>query len=130
MGRATAIGRLPTAELLKPVHRLRKDGTDRRKDGHLSANPMRMGPLTMEARRYGLVQVLDIQDQVNRGAREQGRPCIDLINAEEQARILALIEANTWPQKWTGNEVRADTLLPQVVADGIVQPLLFDEEAL
>lgn len=110
--------------LTKPQHRLRKDGTDRRKDGTLAANPMRLGPLTMEARRYGLSQVLDIQEQVNRAARREGRPCIDLLNEEEQVRILALIEANTWPEKWSGLEARGDALLDQVLADGVVQPLL------
>ncbi|MBO0782279.1 MAG: phosphoadenosine phosphosulfate reductase family protein, partial [Ktedonobacteraceae bacterium] len=111
-------------ELIRPQHRLRKDGTDRRKDGTLAANPMRLGPLTMEARRFGLAQVLTIQDEVNTMAVSQGRPVIDLINAEEQARILALIEANIWPERWTGQEVRGDIPIPQVMADGIIQPLL------
>nr|HET6902327.1 phosphoadenosine phosphosulfate reductase family protein [Ktedonobacteraceae bacterium] len=110
--------------LIKPQYRLRKDGTDRRKDGTLADNPMRLGPLTMAARREGLAQVLDIQQQVNDGAHVQGRPCIDLINEEEHARILTLIEANTWPEKWTGEEVRGDVLLDQVLADGVLQPLL------
>ncbi|HZO72805.1 MAG TPA: phosphoadenosine phosphosulfate reductase family protein [Ktedonobacteraceae bacterium] len=112
------------AELTKPHSRLRKDGTDRCKDGRLAANPMRLGPLTIEARRYGLAQVLAIQEEVNAQARQDGRPSIDLINAEEQARILELIAENTWPQGWTGEEVRGDVLVPQVVADGIVQSLL------
>ena len=112
------------AELKKPQYRLRKDGTDRCKDGRLAANPMRMGPLTMEARRYGVAEVLDIQEQVNRGARAEGKPCIDLINEEEHLRILDLITSNTWPDGWTGDEVRADVLLDQVLADGVVQPLL------
>lgn len=116
------------AEIIKPQYRLRKDGTDRRKDGRLAANPMRMGPLTMEARRYGIAQILAIQEEVNASAREQGRPCIDLINQEEYDRILELIDANTWPQKWTGNEVRGDAMIDQVVADGIVQPLLLTLE--
>ncbi|MBV9688401.1 MAG: phosphoadenosine phosphosulfate reductase family protein [Ktedonobacteraceae bacterium] len=109
-------------ELTKPQYRLRKDGTDRRKDGTLAAHPMRLGPLTMEARRYGLGQVLDIQEQVNTAA--QGRPCIDLINREEQQRIVELIAADTWPERWTGHEVRGDVLMRQVLADGIIQPLL------
>lgn len=83
-----------------------------------------LAPLTMETRRYGLAQVLDIQKRVNTVAQQEGRPCIDLINAEEQARILALIKANTWPRKWTGDEARGDVLLPQVLADGVLQPLL------
>ena len=111
-------------DLKQAQYRLRKDGTDRRKDGSLAANPMRMGPLTMEARRSGLAEVLAIQEQVNRVARTEGRPCIDLINDEEHQRILDLIAHNTWPDGWSGNEVRADVLLDQVLADGIVQPLL------
>jgi DNA sulfur modification protein DndC len=114
-------------ELLSPHYRLRKSGTDRNKDGTLSAHPMRLGPLTMEARRYGLSRVLAIQEQVNSAARAERKPCVDLINTEEHQRILALMEANTWPEKWTGLEKRGDQLLPQVVADGIIQPLLYDE---
>lgn len=113
-------------ELIRPQYRLRKDGTDRRKDGILSANPMRLGPLTMEARRYGLSQVMDIQDQVNRAASTQEQQYIDLINPEEHARILKLIESNTWPERWTGHEARGDVLLPLVLADGVVQPLLYE----
>jgi len=112
------------ADLKKAQYRLRKDGTDKRRDGSLAANPMRMGPLTMEARRFGLGEVLAIQAQVNRVAQREGRPCIDLINEEEHQRILDLIAQNTWPNRWSGNEVRGDVLLDQVIADGIVQPLL------
>jgi len=112
------------ADLKKAQYRLRKDGTDKRRDGSLAANPMRMGPLTMEARRFGLGEVLAIQAQVNRVAQREGRPCIDLINEEEHQRILDLIAQNTWPNRWSGNEVRGDVLLDQVLADGIVQPLL------
>ena len=111
-------------ELTKPQYRLRKDGTDRRKDGSLAAHPMRLGPLTMDARRYGLAQVLDIQEQVNLGAQRQSCPYIDLINTQEHQRILELIEANTWPERWTGKEIRGDILIAQVLADGVIQPLL------
>ncbi|GHO94815.1 hypothetical protein KSF_048630 [Reticulibacter mediterranei] len=110
-------------ELMKPRYRLRKQ-EERKKDGSLSKSPMRMGPYHMDARRYGLSQVLAIQNEVNRTASEQGRPLIDLINEEEHARILELIALNTWPDRWTGQEVRADVLVPQIVAEGIVQPLL------
>lgn len=115
-------------ELIRPQNRLRKNGTDRRKDGSLAANPMRLGPLTMEARRSGLAQVLALQNQVNDAARVLNRPGIDLINAEEHARILELLAANTWPEKWTGDEVRGDVLLPQVLAEGVLQPLLIDDK--
>ncbi len=83
------------AELTRPESRLRKDGTDRRKDGTLTANPMRLGPLTMEARIMGLERVLTIQREVNTSARRRQRPLIDLINQEEEARIRLLIELNT-----------------------------------
>ncbi|MDQ2902988.1 MAG: phosphoadenosine phosphosulfate reductase family protein [Chloroflexota bacterium] len=116
------------ADIIKPRHRLRKDGTDRLKDGTLAANPMRMGPLTMEARRAGLAEVLAIQEEISRAALAHERPRMDLINEEERARILELIEANTWPDRWTGHEVRGDVLMPQVVADGIVQALLYEPE--
>lgn len=112
------------AELTKAKSRLRKDGTDRLKDGSLAANPMRLGPLTMDARRAGLAEVLAIQSEVNTAALALGRPTIDLINQEEHARILELIEANTWPERWTGEEIRGDILIPQVVADGVMQPIL------
>lgn len=61
---------------------------------------------------------------VNAAAHEHGRPSIDLINHEEHQRILELIEADTWPARWTGRETRGDILLPQVLADGIIQSLL------
>ncbi len=110
-------------ELVKPQYRLRKNG-ERRKDGSLGKNPMRLGPLTFEAREFGLKQVLAIQDEINAAASAQDRPLIDLINAEEEARIHELIAANTWPQGWDGTEVTGDVLLPQVVADNLMQPLL------
>ena len=78
----------------------------------------------MEARRAGLAAVLSIQDDTNQIARTQGRPLIDLINDEEQARILELIAADTWPDRWTGREVRGDACVPLVLAEGIMQPLL------
>ena len=63
------------AQLKRPVYRLRKQG-ERNKDGRLSANPMRLGPYTMEARRAGLAAVLAIQDEVNQVAHTQGRPAL------------------------------------------------------
>lgn len=116
-------------ELMRPRYRLRKNG-ERNKDGSFSANPMRLGPYTMEARRMGLVQVLAIQDEINAVARAHGRPLVDLINEEEQARILALMEAKTWPDRWSGDEVTGDVLLPQTFPNGALQPLLLSEEDL
>jgi DNA sulfur modification protein DndC len=87
-----------------------------------------MGPYTMEARRYGLAQVLSIQEEVNGASCAQGRPCIDLINDEELARIYELIDANTWPDRWTGDEIRGDEMVAQVLRNGMRQPLMWAEE--
>ncbi|MCC7369672.1 MAG: phosphoadenosine phosphosulfate reductase family protein [Chloroflexi bacterium] len=111
-------------ELRQPKYRLRKDGSERRKDGTVPKNLMRLGPLTFDARRYALNIVLGIQTEINDAARAIGRPEVWLINAEEQERILALIAIGTWPQGWSGDEVRGDVALPQMHADGSVQDWL------
>lgn len=102
------------AELKKATRRLRKDGTEMRKDGRLVCNPCRMGPLTFDARRWGLARVKDIQTRAG----------VDLINAEEESRILELIEAETWPNGWDGTEPLASIPFDNVNPDGSVQPLL------
>ncbi len=119
--------RLLYAELKQAGNRLRKDGTERRKDGIMVSNPMRLGPLTFEARRYGLKAVLEIQDEINHYAYFHRKPVVDLISTIEQSRIEELIEVCTWPNGWSGDEVTGDILLPEVIADGIVQPLLFSQ---
>ncbi len=101
-------------EMRKPQHRLRQPGTQRLKDGSIPRNPMRMGPLTMEARQHFLERVLDIQ----RRARHV------LITEEDEAYIRRCWEENVWPQGWTGEEPRADALLPQVTQTGAVQWVL------
>lgn len=114
------------AELKKPHNRLRKIG-ERTKDGKLSKNQGRMGPLTMEARRWGLEQVLQIQEEVNVGARACGDPEYLLINEEEKAAIETMIAANVWPQKWTGEEQRADLPFAEVDSStGLTQGLLLE----
>lgn len=111
------------AELKKPERRLRK-WDERKQDGSLVANPGRMGPLTMEARRWGVQQVLAIQNRCN--ALRGELPAIDLINTEELARINELIDANTWPMRWTGEEMRADTPTDDVRRDGSIQRVMLD----
>lgn len=96
------------AELKKPRNRLRKDGTETRLDGSLVSNPCRMGPLIFNARRWGLDRVKDIQ----------ARAGVDLINPEEEARILALIAAETWPNGWDGTEPLASLPFIEVMRDG------------
>jgi len=82
-------------ELTKAKWRIRKSEPEIRKDGKYSKNVQRLGPLTMEARAYGLERVLDIQ----------ARARVDLINPEEKARIRELWALNTWPNGWEGTEV-------------------------
>lgn len=104
-------------ELQRPRWRKRKSEPERIADGSYAKNGQRMGPLTMEARAYALERVLDIQ----RRAR------VDLINAEEEARICELWALNTWPNGWDGNEIIADVAIDSIrVVDGelIVQPLM------
>lgn len=102
------------AELKKPHRRIRKDGTEKRQDGSLVSNPCRMGPLTLEARRWGLQQIKEIQSQAG----------VDLINAEEEAKILELIEAGTWPRGWDGDEPLANLPFDNVNPDGSIQPVM------
>lgn len=113
-------------ELALPRNRLQKDG-ERTASGAYSARPNRKGPLTMAAREFALAQVLAIQQEVNDEAAARGRPPISLINAEEMQRIRELIEANTWPDGWDGDEPAADALIPLTFRDGSRQLPLFAE---
>lgn len=110
-----------------PAQRLRKTTYEVRKDGKGSSNQGRMGPLTMEARMEGLVKLLDIQSRVNMDAFALDRPVIDVINQEEIDKIRWHWTNNSWPQKWTGNEQRADKPFIQYFPDGSSQPDLFSE---
>jgi len=116
-------------EMKKPQHRLRKHG-EVRKAATKYIGRNRLGPLHMEARRSMLEQVLAIQGEVNRAAKAQGLPEVVLINEEELARIEELMAANTWPNQWDGTEVRGDAMLPEILPDGNVQQLLFEEDGL
>lgn len=110
-------------ELTRPQYRLRK-GMETKANGDLVLNPGRLGPLTMDARRMGLRVVLAIQDDINETARAQGRPEISLINDAELDRIRELIEANTWPNRWTGEEEIGDAIVDRITRDGRIQPIM------
>ena len=114
-------------ELRLPSVRLRKPGAEKLKDGSLAKNPQRLGPLTLPARESALQRVLAVQSEINADADRLGRPRIDLINDEEHIRILELIEAKTFPEKWEGDEPTGDELLDKVWQDGCVQPLLLGQ---
>lgn len=104
-------------ELTKAKWRKRKAEPELRKDGKYSRNVQRLGPLTMEARSWGLERVLEIQR----------RASVDLINAEEEARIRELWSLNTWPRKWSEDDVAGDVPLDAIRTAGdelVVQSLL------
>jgi DNA sulfur modification protein DndC len=75
-----------------------------------------MGPLTLEARRWGLEQIKAIQ--------ASARVC--LIDEQEEAAILSMIEARTWPNGWDGTEPVATTPMDETIAEGLVQPVFMD----
>lgn len=112
-------------EMKNPAYRLRKAGGERRKDGQLSKNQQRLGPLTFGARKYFFKQIIEIQDTVNYAATHLKRPLISLINDEESARIQELIANKTWPDGWTGDEPTGDVILPKVYSDGTIMEDLF-----
>lgn len=111
-------------ELRRPERRLKKTGLN--PDGTIASgkNKQRMGPLTFEARLWALDLILEIQAKCNAVAVQFGRPFVDILNAEEEARIRELISVETWPDGWDGDEPTADTPLDAVFRDGSVQPLL------
>ena len=106
-------------------NRLRKAEPERLKDGTLSQSGQRAGPIKLDVRLAALEQVLSIQRRVNDGAVALGRPRLDILNDEEEARIRELIAASTWPQRWNGSEPSGDVWLDRKHGDGSVEPILF-----
>lgn len=108
------------AELKQPRWRKRKAAPELRKDGRYSNNGQRMGPLTMAGRAYGLDRIRDIQKR----AKD-----VDLINADEEARIREMWALNVWPQKWSDADIAADKPINLISSvngyDLIEQALLF-----
>src|SRR6185369_2107377 len=118
-------------EMKKPENRLRKWG-ETLQDGSLAANQGRLGPLTFEARKRFLAEIEAIQNEINitpsRDVHIQ--PFVSLISFDEKKRILDLIEAKTWPNGWTGEEMRGDEMTDKIFRDGTIQPWMFEDEVL
>lgn len=106
-------------------YRIRKHG-ETNKDGKLSMNPFRVGPLTMDARKHFLTKILSVQDEINLQALAEGKPFVDFLNIEEIESIRWHWENNIWPQKWTGNEPLATAIFNQKFHDGSVILNLFE----
>ena len=111
--------------------RLRQPAGEKRIDGQPAKKQYRVGPLTIAARLEALDKVLDVQRRVNDAAAHEGRlpwGTLDILNAEEEARIRELCAANgghgTWPRRWTGHEPLATAPFEE---DGQL-PFLFDDE--
>lgn len=104
------LGIRPTLkQLKKPQSRIRKAAPERTAAGSYAKNGQRMGPLTMEAREWGLERILDIQTRAG----------VDLINAEEETRIRQMWDDNVWPRGWEDglnnpNHIRANTAKPNI----------------
>lgn len=110
-------------ELREPKHRIRHIAELNSK-GELSANPQRIGPLKKASRLWALDEILKIQQDVNDQAAQLRRPRIDILNADEEARIRHLIAENTWPNGWTGNEQSADQPLLTIITRHGIQDSL------
>jgi DNA sulfur modification protein DndC len=117
------------AEMKKPENRLRKWG-ETLQDGSLAANQGRLGPLTLEARRRFLTEIEAIQNEININPSRDihTQPFVSLISFDEKKRILDLIEAKTWPNNWTGEEMRGDEMTDKIFRDGTIQPWMFEGE--
>ena len=111
-------------EMRKPQYRLRKPGGQLKKDGTLQKNQNRMGPLTFEARKKFLAEIIQIQNEVNEKAVSLGRPKIDILNSIEVKRIKELILIQTWPNGWEGTEPLASKPYVQMYSDGSIQNTL------
>lgn len=112
-------------EMKKPQYRLRKPGGQRKKDGTLQKNQQRMGPLTLEARKYFYDQIIDIQNEVNAMAKKIDMPTIFLINSEEAKAIKKMIKDEVYPNGWDGTEPIASKPLDKMYSDGSVMKRLF-----
>lgn len=111
-------------ELRSFRHRKQKDG-ERNAAGQLSNNPNRKGPLTLRAREWALGEVLGIQAEINTAADANGLARIDLINPAEEVRIRELIDARTYPQKWSDADPDATVLIRQTIGEEIIQEPIF-----
>ena len=105
----------PLYEWLRlPQNRHRKNG-ERNKNGKLSANPQRLGPIKLNIRIQALDKILDIQRRAK----------VDLINSEEEERIRELIDLRTFPNKWDGTEIGGEVAIDKIYNDGTIMTNLF-----
>lgn len=97
-------------EMRKPQFRKRKRG-ERKRDGSYSKNPMRLGPLTMEARQFFFEEIMGIQKRAG----------FELISSEDGRFIDKCWSDDVWPNGWSGDEEVGTVLMEQIYQDGITQ---------
>jgi DNA sulfur modification protein DndC len=107
-------------------NRLRKKSGELNKNGKISKKQGRYGPIKLDVRRKLLDELLAIQNEVNDAAILQGKPQISLVNDEELAFITQAIDQGLMPQKWDGTEPSGEELIPEPLADGSIQNILWN----
>jgi DNA sulfur modification protein DndC len=108
-----------------PIYRLRQLAGKKLQSGKLAKNQNRLGPLTIEARRKFLVEILAIQTEINEVAFSEVKPLVDILNQEEVNRINELLDLKQFPNGWEGNEPLGSEPYEQVYNDGSKQVALF-----
>ena len=114
----------PIYEWLRLLQNRHRMNGERNKDGQLSSNPQRVGPIKLEIRLQALEKILDIQKRCNDGRGDM--PLVDIINEDEEVRIRQLIALKTFPDKWTGDEIGGEVPIDKIYNDGTVWKELFN----
>ena len=115
---------------LKGIYRHLREPKNRKKKTGINPtekNAQRMGPLTMEARKWAFDEIMSIQNDINNYATIKGRPTVYLINEEEAAHIKKCWVDNLWPNRWDGTEPTGDTVMDVIYRDGTIFKDLFNE---
>jgi len=115
----------PIYQWLRLIQNRHRMNGELNKDGNLSANPQRVGPIKLNIRLEALELILNIQARVNDGASELKMPFLDIINTHEEARIRELIELKQFPNKWTGDEIGGEVQVDKIYTDGTIWKTLF-----
>ena len=88
----------------------------------------RPGCLTIEARKWALERILDIESRVNRKALELGRKTIQIIRPEELQLIRELHDAEAYPERWDASDPVCGDHLEPVIVNGQLDLFSRDEE--
>jgi DNA sulfur modification protein DndC len=115
----------PIYEWLRLIQNRHRMNGEVNKDGNLSSNPQRVGPIKLSIRLEALDKILDIQNRINQEAVKIDMPLLDIINKEEEQRIRQLIDLKQFPNKWTGDEIGGEVSIDKIYNDGTIWKTLF-----